>query len=49
MPQILATRNFKIAFLSVHQQVVPPKDLKNLQQMIPMIVLIVTIYKNVIK
>jgi len=49
MPQVLVTGIFKTAFLPVPQQVVPPKDLKNLQQMIPMTVLVVTIYENVIK
>jgi len=44
MPRVLDTGTFKTTFLPVHQQVVPPKDLKNLQQMIPMIVLVVTIY-----
>ena len=44
MPQVLDTEAFKTTFLPVHPQVVPPKDLKNLQQMIPMSVLVVTIY-----
>jgi len=44
MPQVLDTRTFKTTFLLVHQQVIPPKELKNFHQMIPLVVFVVTIY-----